>query len=336
MNSRSHGKVTRADVARMAGTSTAVVSYVLNAGTRPVAPATRQRVLDAIAATGYRPNHVAQALASGTTRTLGLIVPDISNPFFSTLAHALEEESSRYGLVLLLGDSAENVSREEELVRNFLARQIDALVYVGVDDHSPLAPALESGMPVVVLDRVEDAEPASSVAIDNRAGAQAATEHLIEHGARTIGFIGGPLRLATSQQRMDGWRAALDGHGLDHDDSLIYTAAFTKYGGYVAARELLTSCRKPRSLFVASEEQALGVLRAAAEHGINVPEDLAVITFDGTEASEYASPPLTSIAQPFDEIARHSIELLRHPEQAPSTVVCSFALVLRRSCGCPG
>ena len=135
MDNQSARRITRADVARVAGTSVAVVSYVINNGPRPVAETTRLRVLEAIEKTGYRPNDIARALASGNTLTYGLVVPDISNPFFATLAQALQREAFSHGRVLLLGDAGDNRQREHDLINHLLRRQVDGLLYTSVDRH---------------------------------------------------------------------------------------------------------------------------------------------------------------------------------------------------------
>ncbi|GAA4431647.1 LacI family DNA-binding transcriptional regulator [Georgenia halophila] len=327
-------RVTRADVARAAGTSTAVVSYVLNDGPRPVAQATRRRVLEAVEAIGYRPDSIARALASGATRTLGLVVPDIANPFFAALAHALEDEASRHGLVFLLGDAAEHRERQHELIDSFVTRRVDGLVVVGVDDDLDLEPARQAGLPVVVLDRILGDADASAVGIDNQAAAGAATEHLLEHGRRRIALVTGPDWLPTAVARERGWRDALEAAGLEPDPSLVRRTGFNRSGGYEAGTDLFRLEHAPDAVFVASEQQAVGLLRAAHEARTAVPDTVAVVAIDGTEAAEYCVPSLTTIAQPFDELARRAIELVGQPAGTSRTAVCDFDLVLRSSCGC--
>lgn len=332
---RSGGRVTRADVARAAGVSTAVVSYVLNDGPRPVAAETRRRVLDAIEATGYRPDGIARALASGATHTLGLVLPDIANPFFAALAHALEDEASRHGLVFFLGDSAEQRARQHELIESFVGRRVDGLVIVGVDEELDLSPARRAGLPVVVLDRILGEPDVGAVGIDNRAAAALATEHLLHHGRRRIGLVTGPEDLPTAAARADGWREALTAAGLTPAEDLTRHSRFDRHGGYRAGRSLLGVKTPPDAVFVASEQQAFGLLRAAHEAGVSIPDDVAVVAVDGTEAAEYSVPSLTTVTQRFDELAARAIELIQHPAAESRTAVCDFDLVPRRSCGCP-
>lgn len=206
MDNHSARRVTRADVARIAGTSVAVVSYVINNGPRPVAEATRLRVLAAIEQTGYRPNDIARALASGSTQTYGLVVPDISNPFFATLARALQQEAFSRGRVLLLGDAGDDRQREYELINNLLRRQVDGLLYTSVDRHPWFDLIRASGTPCVMIDTIDSQAGVCAIRVDERDAACQATRHLLQHGYRDIGIFyrpadhaqrtGSPERLA--------------------------------------------------------------------------------------------------------------------------------------------
>lgn len=327
-------RATREDVARHAGTSVAVVSYVVNGGPRPVAEATRSRVLAAIDAVGYSPNGIAQALASGVSGAYGLIVPDISNPFFAALAHELEESVAAHDKVLLLGDSAENKDREKKLLRLFLQRQIDGILFIGVDSEPDVRDAVNAGVQLVVLDRVDSLGTVSSVAVDNVAGALAATNHLIEHGYTRIGIVSGPANLHTAKDRNLGWETAMADAKLTIEPSWRLEADFSRRGGREAGRKLFALPTLPRALFASNEQQALGLLAAASEFGIRIPEDLAIITFDGTDDSEYAIPAISTIVQPLKKIASVAMDLLARP---PGHEIvhheCDFVLRLRPSCG---
>jgi LacI family transcriptional regulator len=312
-----------------------VVSYVVNNGPRPVAPQTRQRVLAAIADIGYRPNGIAKSLAAGSTRTFGLVVPDISNPFFSAMAHAIEDELFAAGMVLLLGDSAESREREGEILTSLQQNQVDGLLLVGTDNHPRVQALVEQGTPVVVLDRIADDSPAASVTIDNESAAYEATRHLIEHGYTTIGIVAGPHELSTARDRTRGWSSALAEAGLKRRDAWFREAAFSKAAGFAVGQEIFAGGKLPRAFFVANDQQAVGILRAAHEAGVRVPEDVAIVTFDGTDDSLYSVPPLSTVRQPIDEIARIAVAMLLNPDSfTTNRVTCEFELVIRRSCGC--
>jgi LacI family transcriptional regulator len=330
-------RVTRTEVARAAGTSVAVVSYVVNNGPRPVSADARRRVLEAIERTGYRPNGIAKALAAGQTGTYGLVVPDVSNPFFAALAYALEEQTYAKGRVLLLGNSAQSREREIEIINKFLQQRVDGLLYVGAEHQSSLDILRDSGTPVVALDRVPDGSRAASVTIDNVEAARVATDHLIGHGYRRIALLTGPDDLSTSKDRERGWREALEAAGIEAHDRWIFSGAFSRRGGLETGRRLFTEVDDIDAVFVASDQMAIGVVKAAGEFGKSVPDDLAIVTFDGTDDTEYFSPTLTTIAQPVDEIAREAIRLLSEPKRfEPQRITCRFELVLGRSCGCDG
>lgn len=332
LNSHSR-RVTRADVAREAGTSVAVVSYVMNNGPRPVAEATRQKVLDAIKKTGYRPNGIARALASGTTRTYGLVVPNISNPFISSMAHALQQEAFAHGQVLLLGDAGDDRERELELINNLLHRQVDGLLYTSVDRHPYIELIQASGTPCVMLDRVDPGLNVSAIRVDERAAAFQATQHLIEHGYRDIAIICGPRQMLNTQDRLSGWRDALQQSDLKVSEEWIFSTSYTREGGYQAAQKMLKG-PLPRALFATSELQALGCLRALAEQKISVPEQLALVCFNGTVESEYNVPSLTAVRQPVKLMANAAIEMLKNWSGSSCVREFAFDLQVGESCGC--
>lgn len=335
MTQSSSQRVTRADVAREAKTSVAVVSYVINNGPRPVAAATRQRVLMAIKKTGYRPNGIARALASGSTQTYGLIVPNISNPFISSMAHALQREAFADGKILLLGDSGDNSGRERELINNLLHRQVDGLIYTSVDRHPYIELIQDSHTPLVMLDRVDQALNVSVIQVNEQQAAYQATQHLIEHGYSDIGIICGPREMLNTQDRLEGWRLALEKSGLEVNPDWIYSTDYTRAGGYEATQRMLNG-QIPRALFATNEQQAFGCLRALAEQGIRVPQDLALTSFNGTQESAYNVPSLTTVRQPVEKMACEAISMLKSWNGEVCRIEFEFDLHLGESCGCPG
>lgn len=326
-------RVTRAEVAKEAGTSVAVVSYVINNGPRPVAEATRSRVLMAIQKTGYRPNGIARALASGTTQTLGLVVPDITNPFISSMARALQKEAFADGKVLLLGDAGDSRARERELISNLLHRQVDGLIYTSVDRHPYLEMIQESGTPCVMLDRVDPALNVCTIQVNELQAAYRATHHLIGHGYREVGIICGPLEMLNTQDRLSGWRLALEEAGLDVNPQWIFSTDYTRAGGYEAARRMLNG-PLPRALFATNEQQAFGCLRAMAERGLTAPDDLALVCFNGTLESSFNVPSLTTVMQPIALMASAAIGMLKTWDGKPRSREFSFDLQIGESCGC--
>jgi LacI family transcriptional regulator len=316
--------VTRNDVAEYAGVSTAVVSYVVNEGPRKVAPETRNRVLEAIRVLGYRPNATARALRMGTTRTFGLITPDGGNPLFAELAKAIDKEASARGYVVLQTSTDGDPATERAKVVELLHRQVSGLLLVAPTEDPDLG---EADVPVVAINRVLSA--ASSVRPQYREGARRGVEHLIGHGHRTIGLvIGGRGR----RERELGWRDALEAAGLD--EGPIARTTFSRQGGYDAGKRLLGATNRPTAIFASSDLQAVGVLRAIHEAGLRVPEDIAVVAFDGTAETEYSWPPLTVVRQPLEDLAREAVGRLIDGEDAIEALTVPTELIIRKSCGC--
>ncbi|MBY6062213.1 LacI family DNA-binding transcriptional regulator [Microbacterium esteraromaticum] len=335
MNPATSKRATRKDVAALAGTSESVVSYVVNGGPRSVAPATRKRVLEAIERVGYYPDPTARSLASGVSGVFGIIVPDLSNAFFASLSNAIGEVAHAESKLLLLGDSTAGASREVEIVEEFIRRRVDGLLYVGVERRERIAQAHAAGIPVVVLDRLPNDSPIASVTIDNEAGAFAATEHLLNHGYTDVAIIAGPIGVSTASDRSAGWRRALSSRGVTPKAEWCVPAPFTKQGGRTAGRHLLSETPTPRAVFASNDQQAIGLMVAAGEQGLRIPEDLAIFAFDGTADAEFTTPALSTVSQPLEEIARKAVELLVAPDSPSSRkITCNFSLTIRQSCGC--
>jgi LacI family transcriptional regulator len=330
--------VRRADVARLAGTSGAVVSYVLNGGPRTVAPHTRARVLAAVESLGYRPNGVARSLRMNKTMTLGLVVPDTSNPFFAELARAVEEAAFSHGYTLLIGNAAEDDERQTAYVRTFLERQVDGLFLVPAHGPAGCLPELERAKsPWVVLDREMPGAEVPAVLVDNRGGARVATAHLLGHGRRRIACVAGPRDVAPATDRVAGWRDALTEAGVTADAAPVLHVPFGRRSGYVATRRLLAD-DSVDAVFAASDEQALGVLRAVTELGLRCPDDIAIASFDGIAATAYSTPALTTMVQPFRELGSVAMERLLQriadPAAPADASVLPVRLAARGSCGC--
>jgi LacI family transcriptional regulator len=316
------------------------VSYVLNGGPRGVAPHTRARVLAAIEQLGYRPNGIARSLRMNRTMTLGLVVPDTSNPFFAQLSRAIEESAFAQGYTLLIGNAAEDDGRQTTYVRTFLARKVDGLFLV--PSHGPTSCVAElqrSRVPWVTLDRQIPGAGAPAVLADNRRGARTATEHLLGHGRRAIACIAGPEDVVPANDRVAGWRDALAEAGVHPREMSVWHGAFGRRAGYIGARELVASGVDFDAVFVASDQQAIGVLRALQELGIRCPQDIAIASFDGIAAAAYTTPALTTMAQPFEDLGRTAIgRLLARLEDPDSEVHSStlpVSLIVGGSCGCP-
>jgi LacI family transcriptional regulator len=329
------GRVTRATVARHAGVSTAVVSYVLNDGPRPVAESTRERVLRSIEVLGYRPDAVARALKTRRTHTIGLLVPDNSNPYFAELAKAIEDSAYARGYALLLGNSDNDRERENLQLAALRDRQVDGLLVIGTSADADLSDSRHDHTRVVLLDRIAGTLPYPSVVVDNRRGAYEGVRHLVRHGHERVLCIAGPGDVPAAVDREEGWRAAMSEAGLSTEELVIRTR-FSRQEGYDAARAILTRTPRPTAIFASSDLQGIGVLRACYELALGVPRDIAVVAFDGTQESEFTSPPLTVIQQDIQTIAETGVSVLLSQEPAgqPAHVIAPCRLVIRSSCGC--
>ncbi|ARE75841.1 LacI family DNA-binding transcriptional regulator [Streptomyces sp. NPDC059558] len=337
-------KVTRDDVARLAGTSTAVVSYVINNGPRPVAPATRERVLAAIKDLGYRPDRVAQAMASRRTDLIGMIVPDARQPFFAEMAHAVEQAAAERGKMVLVGNSDYRTEREVHYLRAFLGMRVSGLILVSQGMSEQAASEIEAwDARVVLLHERPEAIDDVAVVTDDIGGAQLATRHLLEHGHEYVACIGGventPSVGDPVADHVEGWRRAMQESGRSVEGRLI-EAPYNRYDAYKVALEVLARPDRPTAIFCATDDQAIGVLRAARELRIDVPGELAVAGFDDVKEAALTDPPLTTIASDRPAMARAAVDLVlddglrvagsrrERLKQFPS------ALVIRRSCGC--
>lgn len=326
---------TRTDVARLAGVSTAVVSYVVNNGPRPVARATRERVLAAMDELDYRPNAVARALRMRSAQAVGLVVPDVSNTYFGALARELSVQAFTAGYALLLGDADNDIDRERAQVESLVSHQIDGLVIVSLD---PASVAETGTTPTVFLD--QRSRPGQlSVIVDDRGGAAQAVAHLIAHGRTRIALLSGPVGAPGVAERELGWRRELEKAGLPTGDDLIVRSEFSRAGGFEAGQDLLARSGRADAVFVTSDVQALGLLAAARRLGVDVPNDLAVVSFDGTEDAVFSDPPLTAIEQPIRRIAEVALAAVldKDPEHdaVRSPLTIPVDLVIRDSCGCP-
>ncbi|MEZ0064915.1 LacI family transcriptional regulator [Streptacidiphilus sp. MAP12-20] len=340
-------KVTRDDVARLAGTSTAVVSYVINNGPRPVAPATRERVLAAIDQLGYRPNSVAQAMASRRTNLIGMVVPDARQPFFAELTHAVERAASERGKIVLIGNSDYTGDREIHYVRAFLGMRVAGLILIseGPSERADAEFAAHGDSRVVLLHRRPETSDDIAVVTDDIGGSMLAVDHLLKHhGHPYVACFGGPVNAPAPGDpvvdHIEGWRRAMADAGVSTEGRLI-DAPFSRYGAYQVAVDLLKSPeRRPPAIFCSTDDQAIGVLRAAREVGVRVPEDLAVIGFDDIQEAAFCDPPLSTIASDRDSMAKAAVDLVLDDSLAvpgsetPRIRKFPSRLVVRRSCGC--
>ena len=324
---------TRADVARHAGVSTAVVSYVVNNGPRRVAPDTAARVRAAVEALHYSPNVTARALRTGSSEMLGLVVPDITNPLFAELAHAVEGAAAEHGFLVTLGSSSAREDVERELVVD-LSSRVDGLLVATVLTPRTMGALPPPLRPTVLLNVSGPFSGYAAVGADARQGAYDVVEHLLgAHDHLSVTLIIGESSERLPDPREVGFADAFAAHGLPPGP--VVRTVFSRRGGYDAVRQILEWRHRPTAIFLSSDEQAAGAYRALREAGLESPDDVALVAYDGTSHSEFGWPPLTVSRQPIEAMARVAVATVLDPTDVPDYQRLPTELVLRRSCGCP-
>ncbi|MGW4197032.1 LacI family DNA-binding transcriptional regulator [Streptomyces sp. NPDC005004] len=365
---------TMADVARRAGVSVATVSHVLN-DTRPVLPHTRQAVLDAVDALGYTPNTLARSLVTSRTRSIGLAVSAISNPYFTEILQGVETAALAEGYSLLIADPHDDPEHELKVVQLLRERRVDGMIVAPSARPQELVAYLRrQAVPTVFLDRVitrddeggegdgsceatGDGGAAGSVGLHpgdqfaSQAGGfdQVCAEnsepmarlvtHLADLGHRRIGLIAGLPGLSTTSERITGYRRGLDGAGLPYDAHLVVSGSSESAAAEHATADLLSRPGAPTALVTANNAMTIGALRALRERGLSVPDDIALCSFDDFAWADLFSPRLTAIAQPSREMGARAVRVLLDrlaaPDRPTTTVRLPCAFVHRTSCGCP-
>lgn len=322
------------DVAVKAGVSFTTVSHVLNE-TRPVNQDTRARVLAAVQELGYSPSAVARSLKTRATMILGALVPNVVNPYFAELTRGMEDHCRAQGYSLFLCNCDDEQERQTRYLQTLMERRVDGLLLASSSDHDAFPQGWSQfGMPMVVVDRQISELSADWVGVDHEEGARLAVAHLINLGHRSIACIAGPVHLEVSQARIKGWRAALAQAGLSADAQALQVGDFSVQSGYQAASDILQRVQ-PSAVFASNDMMAIGVLRAARERGLAVPEQLSVVGFDGIEASLYTTPALSTVGYPIRKLGEQAAAMLiariQQPHVAPQELVLTPQLVARES-----
>lgn len=321
------------DVAAEAGVSVATASRVLNQHPGVREPA-RTRVLDAVKVLGYRANGLARGLAKGTLQTVGLVLPDIVNPFFPTLARAVEDAAHADGYALILGNSDNAPEREAAYIRLLHDRFVDGIIVASSGAPGAL-PDLVGDTPVVLLDRRVPGWAVPCVSTDNRFGGRLAVEHLLARGHRRIAHLGGPPGLASSADRAAGYGAALRAAGIEPEPAWSLPGPFSFESGYERMLRLIEGQSPCTALFAADDLIAVGALQACQDRGWGVPERLAIVGFDDVLLARLVRPRLTTILQPAYEAGTIAWRLLAarmaDPDARPADVILEPRLVVRET-----
>ena len=326
--------VTRSDVARYAGVRPAVVSFAVNGGPKTVSEPTTQRVLEAVEHLGYRPNRTARALSLGSTKTLGLVVGDTTNPFYAEYTRELQQAAADAGYALLMTAGGPGPDAHLRSMLDLCDRQIDGLIVTRATAMGRLDELrrLGASQPVVIIDSAAPVPGYATVGPDAAHGMAMAVGHLLSvHHHQSVSLIIGEYVTPEADGREEGWMQAHSGRG-QHPGRVVRTS-FTRDGGYRAGLELLGSDDRPTAVVTSSDLQAIGLLTAADELDLQVPGDVAVVSFDGTEETRFSAPPLTTVRQPVVAMAVAAIDLVLH-QRPEAHETFPMELVVRRSCGC--
>ncbi|MBD1390405.1 LacI family DNA-binding transcriptional regulator [Neiella sp. HB171785] len=332
-------KVGIKDIARIANVSLATVSRTLRTPDL-VQEATRQRVLDAVAESGYKPNRMGMNLRTQRTGNIMVIIPDITNPFNADLIRSIEETASNNGYAVLLGDTQSSPEREQQYVDLVEAGQADGMLYFSGRNPfniNPDKPLLEQ-LPTMVNSNEElDLDGIDKVLLDNAKAASEAVQYLLDLGHTRIAAVTGPMNTKSANGRLQGYRQALQQAGVEIDDKLIIEGDYHIDAGVEATEKLLRLKQRPTAIFCFNDDMAIGAINVLQANDYRIPEDISVIGFDDILYSTYVRPALTTVSQPVQEIGRLCTEKLiarlRGSHDEPTTTYVSHKLVVRDSTG---
>lgn len=327
------------DVAREADVSVSTVSRALN-NSKKVHPDTKKHVQDVADELGYKPSRVARRLRiqEGKASLLGLVIPDIQNPFFADVTRGVEDVAQKNDYALLLSNSDEDLEKQRLALDVLRTEDVDGVIVppVGAEDPA-IQELLDTDIAVVCVDRRMQNARVDTIVSDNERGAYEAVSHLIELGHERIGFIGGVPRISTLTERRQGYKRALRDHGLAVDQTLIKEATSHREREHTHLQELFALDVPPTALFTGNNRTTLRILSNLNERGVSVPEELALVGYDDVPWSAALNPPPTVVDQPGYEIGRRAAEILlerlHDQSRSPTTVTLQPRLIVRRSCG---
>jgi LacI family transcriptional regulator len=330
--------VTIRDVAKLAGVAPITVSRVIN-DSEEVNPATRQRVKKAVEELNYVPNILAKSLRSKRSHTIALVVSDVTNPFYTTIARGVEDTAAQSGFHVILCNTDENPDKEANYINILLQRRVDGIIISPTtDNRKQLASLKRQQVPCVLIDRQVPGCKSDVVRCDSREGARRLIWHLLHLDHRRIAMISGPRGISTADDRVEGYCQALRERGLPVEERLIKRGGYKQTSGYQLTQELLKDQPRPTAIFAANNFIAVGALQALREAGLNVPEDMALVCFDDIPQASLIYPFLTVVAQPAYEMGKVAAELLLERlagkrNRKVREVMLETELIVRKSCG---
>mgnify|MGYP001049921520 CR=1 FL=1 len=331
-------RLTIKEVAKLAGVSTATVSRILN-DDPVVQEKTRKKVKKILDKFSYQRNMLARKLVLKKTSTIGILLSDITNPFYSEIARGMEDEARRWKYTVIFSSTDNKREVQKEYINIFQEQRVDGIIFASAALQDPDVEVLfKENFPFVLVNRKIDTIKTDFIVLDNVKGAYIATEHLIKLGHKRIGFIYGNLTYSTGLDRLEGYKNALREYGIEQDPNLIKSGDFRRESGYLAFKEFLKMENPPNAVFASNDFMALGALEAASELGVKIPEDIALIGFDNINFASFKFVNLTTISQRIYEMGTKGIQLLirkiENPENWTSQeIYLEPKLIIRNSCG---
>jgi LacI family transcriptional regulator len=297
-------------IAEDAQVSVATVSRVLS-GNGPVSAEVRERVLLTVEKLGYQPNHIARSLRTRKSFVLGLIIPSITNPFFTNIARAIEDTALRAGYVVTVFSSDQNFEKEKRYLELMCNRMVDGAMLVVTDRYSSnLDQLVQTGIPAVLIDRKLENASFDRVMVDTCTGTYRAVEHLLQRGYHRIGMIAGPRNVSTAEDKVRGYLAAFNDHQLPVEEDLLLFGDYTEESGISIGRQFLNQAQPPDAVIVSNNLMTIGFYRVVKEYSLRIPHEIAIIGFDDTSWASLVTPPITMIDQPTYELGKVAVEFL--------------------------
>jgi LacI family transcriptional regulator len=304
-------KITMLDIAQKAGVSKATVSMVINKRDENISKSTRDKVLQIAQDMNYIPNSLARSLNTKKTETIGIVLPDITNPFFSEIARAIEDIASDLGYNVIFCNSDNEIKKENKYVKLLVSKLVDGVIFIaGGKSNNNLEILINNNVPFVLVDRYVDGfENFYGVYCLNKLGIAEAVEYLINKEKKRIAFVKGPHSVEISTQRLDGYIETMKKYGLFNED-LIFENEFTINGGIETTKEILKLKEKVDSIIYSNDIMAFGGIKVLIKKGYKIPRDISVVGYDNIQISEFMEPELTTVSQPIYEMGKRSCELL--------------------------
>lgn len=330
-------KYTIKDIARLAGVSTATVSKVINRKDHEITETTRKKVMSIVRQYNYVPNRIASSMVTKKTHTIGLIIPDISNPFFPELARGVEDYANQLGYAVFLCNTDNDSQKEQSYLEKLQEKMVDGIILTASNHRRGFTKALkETSIPIVTVDREIDTFISDGTVIsDNLMGAYEAVSYLLARGLNRILYLSGPLSSKPSKERLQGYTNALKDHDLQVERDMILDGSFTLDWGYTGTLKAIDQGLQFDSIFCGNDLIAFGAIKAIKSKGLRVPKDISIIGFDDIAMAEMIDPPLTTVKQPNYQMGFESskilIDIIEKNTPENTELVLSTKLIIRSS-----